>query len=344
MIDKKHTNKILKIITSSSALKVFKETQRMELLRFYNQLETLLKMDIPYGELGEKFILCIALTFGDQREWNIFDKSVLASKIRKGLLDKNNVILSNVRGDVVNVVKGVYIHDQVEAQNFSEKEDRLVFFIKYMEVHLFINGKVIHYIANIMRSSREGVETPESLPAREYRQLIKNQYDNMVYKERGFKYWKNKNGRILVHSPEIHFHKPLWWYLDQKIVDGKVDSGATISGTDDRTDIRILTFNGEIYIIEIKCLGKTESSPSEKSDDWANKGLIQINIYLKDEKQSTKGVLVLYDGRKKNRKIIWDSKIVWNPKVDGNPMRFFLESESASVKAKKIYTKMKKGK
>ena len=339
-------NKILKIITSSPALKVFKEMQRMELLRFYNQLETLLKMDIPYGEVGEKFILCIALTFENQGEWNIFDKGVLASKIKEGLLDENNVVLSNPNGDVISIIKGTYINNYVEASNFSDEQSRLVFFIKYMGVHLFINGKTIHYIANIMRPSREGVDTPEILPAREYRKLITNHYDRHVYKEAGsFKYWRKKPERILIDNPEIQFNKNLYSYLDLNVVDGHVDRGATISGSEDRTDIRIITYeSGEIYIMEIKCLGKTKSSSSEKSDAWANTGLVQLNIYLNDEKYAKEGVLVLYDGRKNDRdiKLNWNSDAKWHSGLDKKPMRFYLESESASVKAKRIYSKMKK--
>lgn len=338
MIDK---NKILKIITSSPALKVFKEMQRIEFLKFYNQLEALLKMDIPYGEVGEKFVLCIALTFENLGEWNMFDKGALALKIKEGLLDINNVILSNVKGDVINVVRGTYINNYVEAEEFSEKQSQLVFFIKYMEVHIFINGKSLHYIANIMQSSREGVITRESLPAREYRKLITNHHDRHVYKEAGsFKYWKKKPERILIDNPEIQFNKNLYSYLDLNVVDGHVDRGASISGAEDISDIRIITYeSGDIYIIEIKCLGKTDST--KYSDGWANKGLIQLGIYLKDEKDAKKGVLVIYDGRKENKKIIWRPDIEWYPKTDKNPMRFFLESESATVKAKRIY-KMKK--
>jgi len=247
---------------------------------------------------------------------------------------------------VINVVRGTYINNYVEAEEFSEKQSQFVFFIKYMDVHLFMNGKAIYYIANIMRPSRVGVDTPEMLPAREYRKLITNHHDRHVYKERGsFKYWRNKAKIILIDKPEIQFNKNLYSYLNLNIADGHVDRGATISGMEDRTDIRIMTFeSGEIYIIEIKCLGKTKLSSSEKSDERANEGLIQLGIYLKDEKDSKTGVLVLYDGRKENKDIIWDPEIEWHPQMDRNPMRFFLESESASAKAKKIYAKMKKRK
>jgi len=339
MIDR---NTIFKIITSSPILKVFKETQIKELLKFYNKLETLLKMDIPYGEIGKKFIFCIALTFENHGEWNIFDKDALTLKIKEGLLEENNIILSNVKGDVINVVKGIYINDYVEAEKFSEKQSQLVFFIKYMEVHISMNGKGIHFIPNIICPSRVGVDTPETLPAREYRKLISNHHNRHVYKERGsLKYWKNKAKRILMDKPEILFNKNLFSFLDLNIADGKVDSGVPISGMEDRTDIRIMTFESvEIYIIEIKCLGKTDST--EYSDKWANKGLIQLGTYLADEKNSKIGVLVLYDGRKENKEIGWNSKIEWHPKMDREPMRFFLESESASVKAEKTYTALKR--
>ena len=164
-------------------------------------------------------------------------------------------------------------------------------------------------------------------PAREYRELIECQYRNVVYKERGMKYWRNKANRILVDNPEIHLHKPLWSYLDSHIVDGKVDSGATIAGQEDRTDIRILTFENDLYIIEIKCLGRTESG-TYYSDDWANQGYIQINLYLKDEVDSTSGTLVLYDGRKDDEDIEWFQGVECSPKYDNNPMRFHLESKS----------------
>ena len=80
------------------------------------------------------------------------------------------------------------------------------------------------------------------------------------------------------------------------------------------------------------------------SDDWANQGYIQINLYLKDEVGSTSGTLVLYDGRKddKDKDIEWCQGVECSPKYDNNPMRFYLESESASVKAKKILSNLKK--
>jgi hypothetical protein len=205
-----------------------------------------------------------------------------------------------------------------------------------------MDGKAIYYIADIIKFPRVGVNTLEKLPAREYRKLIENHHNRHVYKEKGsFKYWQNKTHRILKCKPEIQFNMNLYSYLDLNVVDGYVERGATISGSEDRTDIRIITFEDvDMYIMEIKCLGKAGST--KYNDDWANEGLIQLCEYLKDEKVAKTGILIIYDGRVNNEEITWNSNIKWHQKIDKKPMRFFLESESASVKAKRIHKEIKK--
>jgi len=174
--------------------------------------------------------------------------------------------------------------------------------------------------------------------------LVDRHYDEAVHGEKGVKYWENKAKRLLRDSPEVIFHGSLWLYLNQHMPDGTPDREATISGTADKTDIRINDWtNNTRYIIEIKCLGRTSSSGSEKSDEWANIGLQQINLCLGEEDKScSAGTLVLYDGRKVDKDIIWDTNIKCHPKYDNNPKRFYLESESASVKAKKAVSRLKK--
>jgi hypothetical protein len=339
---------ILKIVTENLVLEVNREIQiePIKFMKFYNNLESLLKQEIPYWEIGKKLVLLLVLTTEEEENstaLNIFEPQVFVSNIKDGLLDKGNILLVNYDGKIVKQVEGKFVENSVEAARYSAENHNIAFLIQYMTVHLFVDGRLLDYIHNIMQSSRTGVTTPKILPAREYRQLVENQYYDMVYKQRVVQYWADKANRILIDRPEIHFHKPLWWYLKENIIDGHVDSGATISGTEDRTDIRIITFeNGEIYIIEIKCLGKTKKSVIELSDDWANAGLVQLNEYLKDEAGSTAGTLVLYDGRTEDKQIVWCTTIECSPKYDNKPVKFYLESESASAKAKRIVRDLKK--
>jgi hypothetical protein len=342
-----HKAKVLKMFTSSPVLELIRAHEPAELAKLYNELENLLKRQIPYAEIGEKFCFLLALTTDEAKfktELNIFEEEKLVSAIKSGLLDKGNILLVNSEGKVIQQIQGVFITNYIEAIDFSRNKQMVVFYIEYRSVHIIAKGRPIYHIHDIMEYSRPGVKTPRTLPAREYRPLIKRQHDEEVYGEKGVKYWRNKTGRILLDNPEIGFHGPLWSYLEQYMVDGTPDREATIGGTTDRTDIRVTDWtNGARYIIEIKCLGRTSSTKTERSDDWANAGLAQLNLYLKEEEKSTSlGTLLLYDGRKQNKDINWSSKIACHPNYDKNPMRFYLESESASVKAKNMVRKPKK--
>lgn len=245
-----------------------------------------------------------------------------------------------------NVIKedNKFINDPVEATNLSKtKKNKIIIFIHIRQLYFFINAELISFVQDIIDAVRLGQITRESLPAREYRKLIENHYKKKVNGERGFKYWKNKGKRILFDKPEVVFHKPLWSYLNDYVLNAKVDSEITLNGTSDRTDIRILTFDTkELYIIEIKCLGKgKDEAQKEMSDDWANKGILQLKIYLEEESNSKVGLLVLYDGRKDNKDIKWLDKKYWHKKTDPNPMRYYLISESASERTARELKKIK---
>lgn len=342
-----HKARILKIVTSSPLLEIVRETghEPTELAKLYNELENLLKSHIPYGEIGEKFCFLLALTTGEAKEeLKIFEKDTFVAAIKDGLLDKGNILYVNSSGEVIQQIEGSYINDYVQAEDFSRDSKLITFFIGYRSVHIIVNGRSIYHIPDILQYNHAGLKTPRTLPAREYRQLIKRQYGEEIYGEKGVKYWRNKEDRILFDSPEIIFHGPLWSYLDQYIEDGTPDREATIGGTTDRTDIRITDWTNKArYIIEIKCLGRTSLTNPEKSDDWANTGLSQLNLYLKEEEKSTSlGTLVLYDGRREDKEINWCAGIDCHPNYDNDPMRFYLESVSVSVKAKRIVSNLKK--
>lgn len=336
--------RLLKLVADNPVFIANRETSvdAIELMRFCNNLERILIKEMPYSEVGDKLLFVIVFSkkeIDSKVGLNIFETNRFVSEILSDLFEKGNVLHVDCDGNIIKHDE-TYISDPVEAACLSGKTDEVVFFIQYRSVYLFVKGKCIDYIHDILTYRRKGITCPDTLPAREYRKLIERQYEEEVYKEKGVPYWRKKGERILVANPEKHFHKPLWSYLRSHIVDAKVDSGATISGQEDRTDIRIITFDTDLYIIEIKCLGQTESSTSY-SDSWANEGLIQLNIYLKEEKDCTLGTLVIYDGRKEDKDIVWSKKIKCHQKYDGKHMRFYLESESASKEAKRKYREMK---
>ena len=342
-----HEAQILKIVMSSPVLEVARETgfEPTELMKFYLDLENLMKSHILYGEIGGKFRLLLILTTDDSKaELNIFDKDAFVPAIKNGILDKGNILSVNSSGRVINQIEGSFIDDYVQATEYSRDNQLIGFFIDGRAVHLIVNGTPKYYIYDILKYSHPGVTTPKTLPAKEYCQLIDRHFKEAVHGEKGVKYWRKKEDRILYENPESIFQAPLWFYLDQYMIDGTPDKEPTISGTANKSDIRITDWTNKTrYIIEIKCLGRTSLDSTEKSDGWANTGLSQINLYLSEEDTScSAGTLVLYDGRKVNKDINWDTKIECHPKYDNKPKRFYLESESASVQAKKAVSRHKK--
>ena len=338
---------ILTIVMNSPVLEVARETgfDPIELAKFFFNLENLLKRHVPYGEIGDKFYFLLALTVEESdEELNIFEADIFVQKIKDGLLEKGNILFINSNGKLIKQGQQGLISDLVQAADFSRNNNLIAIFIEYTSVYIFVDGMPKVYISDILEYFHPGMKTPKTLPAREYCKLIDRHYDEAVRGEKGVKYWKNKAQRILRDNPEVIFHVSLWLYLKQYMPDGTPDEEATISGTADKTDVRITDWTNKTrYIIEMKCLGRTSLKNSEESDDWANVGLSQINQCLGGEDEScSAGTLVLYDGRREDKGIIWDTNIECHPKYDNKPKRFYLESESASGKAKRIVSQLKK--
>jgi len=342
-------NTVLKSTTGNPVFRIIERTEKydiVELMKFYNMLESLLKGRIPYGDLKEALKICLVLLpNGHSGEWNFFGEGTLLNKLESKDFKENNIFFVTCKGEVLKV-ENRKIDNIVDASSFSKELARKpTIFIEDRRIYFFINGECIYYISDIISDKRVGIITSQCLPSREYRKLIENHYTAKVDGERGFKYWKNKKERLLISPPEIVFHKPLWSYLNDFVLDGKVDSGVDLGGTGDRTDIRIISFSGEeigkSYVIEIKCLGKCKKKHKEKGDDWANQGILQLRDYLNEVGDPMVGLLVVYDGRKNNSEINWINKNDWHEKTDPNPMRFYLISESASVRSKKELRKLK---
>lgn len=340
-------NRALKSRTSHPVFRIaeeLKDFDLIELMKFYNNWECLLKKRIPYGQFGNLLRICIVVTQDEgTTQWNFFDEKCFLLKLGNGNFKEANVIIVRCNGDVIQV-EDEYVGGPEDAANLSQrKEGFLVIFINCREVFFFVDAKLVHFTRDIIDEKRMGVLTEKCLPAREYRKLINNQYEEEVNGQRGFNYWKNKGKRLLFNSPEIVFHKPLWSYLNNYVLDGKVDSEVQLSGTADRTDIRILTFEErKLYIIEIKCLGRSNEGKPERSDCWANQGILQLKEYLEDEKESTRGLLVLYGGRREDKEIDWIPKENWHEKTDEDPIIFYLISEGASIRAQKMLKEFKR--
>ncbi|MCK4820565.1 hypothetical protein KA005_32670, partial [bacterium] len=116
----------------------------------------------------------------------------------------------------------------------------------------------------------------------------------------------------------------------------------------------------EFIIIEVKWMGKALSLQKgkdnkgndvkiageiEMGDDSPNEGIYQLGIYLENQTLAKCGSLVTYDARTMNNDINWNMDASkWHKKIDKPDLRLFIESDSASKKAKKLARQDKKNK
>jgi hypothetical protein len=234
--------------------------------------------------------------------------------------------------------KSFYDPDYTISQYSKGRTGKLIIFIDafYMDTHY--NGINIFQYKNINYFELKKDISKRALSIIDYRILISRHYDERLNQESAVSYWANKKARKLRNSPEKIFHKDLYSYLQEYVVDASVNAELSNNGNSDRLDIYMEEFNtSRGYIIEIKWIGMSQSNTSYSHQDMCN-AFTQLNIYIKNNPKSQKGILVVYDGTDAPIEISCNTESLCY-KIDKNPIQIYLESKSASVKAKKKYTR-----
>jgi len=245
-------------------------------------------------------------------------------------------ISSKNSASIENVKFGNFTVDTPDVlSDISEDNPKIKFFlVRKNTLELFYNGKFISHIQNICNendsrgyNSRISIINTEDILAR-YKLYFKSKVDPI--------YWKNKSQRILSDKPERYLAQVFYFYLDNLIADGKVDTETLSGSQDNKLDIRVVHFfTNKVYIFEVKWIGKSEKTSylNLKAEERANSGIEQLKIYLEEDFECETCVLILYDGRDLDDPITWVDEENWDKRIHKPPFRLFLESESASVRA-----------
>lgn len=293
------------------------------------------------------------------------DPNVITGNVTQWNENSCNVLIVDINGKRIpdSTFDQHIIDGEDVASELSEKYSLLLFYIKQLEVKLFLNGRCKYSADNIRTKKRTGEIRSTDLPPSEYRLLIEKHFNDTLLKGKKITYWDNKKKRILRQKPEDYFRNGLHSYIaDNLTPEGVAEKEVPNASTSDQIDIRIIdTTNGiEFIIIEVKWMGKALSVKKgkdingkhvrildeiEMGDDSPNDGIHQLGIYLDDEILAKRGSLVTYDVRTTNSDINWNiDNSEWHQKIDKPDIRFFIESDSASIKAKKLGQQAKKNK
>lgn len=307
----------------------------IETAGFINRILSLLK-SADYKANCPNFPFCIILK--DQNfnsTLDLLDFQNLQNYLENNVLTTSNIISLNYFGLQLESDYSELIETGEEASNFTSNHDILLFFISGCGLQVFYKGKII---AEPPQDRRIGQLTGKELPISEYKKLLEKFHDTKVKKEQGFWYWENKNDFILMKKPEKHFRKHLANFLKENTSDAVTEEYA-VNGTDDKVDIAVFTRDFQLYFFEVKWLGKSEKGGYEGSSaiSCINSGLLQLNTYLKTEKKTECGALVVFDGRKEQEEIqiLSEIKVSLSKKLVKAPIFLSLNPNSASHQSKK---------
>lgn len=271
---------------------------------------------------------------------NIFTSNLLNEFFKNREVKNCNIIFVDIKGNRISskLSKNYIINNIEELNETFSTTDLIFFFIEGNSFDVVKHCKIFKTVSDIF-SLQKTRAYKNRLPITEYRTLINNHFTTEIIGQKGFSYWENKLGRILVAKPEVNFRKRLAAFLSDYVGNGTVDQESLNASTDDRTDIRVTSFEDEVYIIEIKWIGEcvTHNNYNGKGAHIrANEGIQQLEIYIQTELRCIKGILVVYDARVENEKIVWTpNKTKWNNVIDRNPFILYLDTKSASTKASK---------
>jgi len=335
-----HKTTLQKLLNADSTLDVPKATS------FYLRLEKCLMSSGYYDHSEMGPILLVLDTANEGTGSDMLSSDNMAQFLKSGLSKKCNVIFLHYDGMKIDRDdrEDLLIENPVDACKFSSDSRMNVFFVVKNELNIFSHGEFLDCIPNLHSHNKAKKISDASLPVSEYKKLLNKHYKERICKDILMNFWQNKGGRILVAAPEDIFGKDLGYFLNENIADGFVDIECYNAWTSNRTDIRVLKYEDQkIYIFEVKWLGKSMSykrSTTEYNDDRADVGIVQLNDYLGAEPKAICGVLVIYDARKDDIDIKWNVNIQRDARIE-TPVRFYLISESASERAKRVVREYK---
>ena len=341
------------------------DLKTVKLLVWINRFLSLMNSSEYYRKMISSPIIIVldANRVGTRDDY--LDLDVITGKVSQWNKSSSNVLIFDIDGRRIR--DATYEHYTIDgedaASELSAKYSLILFYIRALEVKLFLNGCCKYSADNIKTKKRTGEIRRTDLPPSEYRLLIEKHFKYSLLKGKRITYWDNKKKRILRQKPEDYFRNELHSYIQDNLTpEGIAEKEVTNASTGDKLDIRIIdTTNGiEFIIIEVKWMGRALSVKKAKDvngkdirlldeiemgDDSPNDGIRQLGIYLDDEIHAKRGSLVTYDVRTTDCDINWNiHQSEWHQKIDKPDIRLFIESDSASVKAKKLGQKAKQKK
>ncbi|PEC03200.1 hypothetical protein CN360_11575 [Bacillus cereus] len=247
--------------------------------------------------------------------------------------------------------------------HISLLQKKISFILGLNGLDIIVNG-VPFETKNHLDSYQDLVKWSKLVGIDSYKQLLKEffnkhvQYDKykryFLYKDISPKQWHdhiNKNSKLLTIKPEKIFQMELERFLKENCVDMVLNE--VRNDYEERYDIWVGTNQNEIYVFEIKWLGKSITPSGNINSQYNNSdraiaGGYQLKDYLENPSQVIKGlpnsrihqaVLILYDAREDMVDIVYPDEL---HKITNLDLSQHFKMEKVKISASNSYKHLKK--
>lgn len=279
----------------------------------------------------------VSVELTDVEEYSInFDmREILSPYIKKSLETpyKSVALSCTMNGNQFEIDFENYLSETIEqknviAQSYNDKSVIILFTKDGIDVF----GDGVHILDSSKTNIYSSINGKPLKPIEFYKELLKGFYEDHIKFDRTERYllknttfhkeWKeliNSDPFILINKPEKKFQIDLSLYLRNNCSDTILKE--VINEDEDRYDIWVSNSDQEIYIFEIKWIGRsiTETGNfTEYKSDRAVQGAYQLYHYLKSAKEKgeinprniiRQGVLLIFDARKEDEEIVYPEKL-----------------------------------
>ena len=292
----------------------------------------------------------------------------------------------NFKNDIENIIKGgtkgsffYYLNRRSEicqcnkydeivsaekCSNVSNELGKVVMHLGIRGVDIFIKG-VLYSAKNFIKSYEDLMDTEKMLSIFEYNKLLEGFYKTNIEFDLYKRYFLQKNDipkelfdntlkkhpKLLRNKPEEYFQMDFVKYLKEHCKDTVIKEYS--SETRDRYDVLVLSENHEIFVFEIKWLGRSITTGMKifekyNSDERAISGAYQLIDYVDNANKYKDyflelpiycAILLVFDARDNNTCIYYPKEVKDRENVDLSK-RFFMIKDKIS--ASNVYAKKRR--
>lgn len=246
----------------------------------------------------------------------------------------------------------------------SKQINKIVFHLGIKGIDIFVDG-VLFSAENFMSSYKDLMYAKSLLSIHDYGKILKGFYEENIQYDINKRYFLQKGDipkeyhsetvekypKLLKNKPEVLFQIDFVKYLANHCKDTVVKEYTTVTG--DRYDVLVLSEEEQVYVFEIKWLGRSVTSGMKvfekyNSEERAISGAFQLLDYVTNadtyneyfqERKVYCAILLIFDARDVDTDIHYPTEVLGNPKVDLSK-RFFMEPKKIS--ASNIYASRRK--